>query len=145
MLTGKFWTGNWKNSNRSTMKSWNPYENVLLNNELFSKGGLEKWCIKAPLQLCSFDSVALQTENSLLGDCVDCLCEVSHIPRGHACHGNSTVLGHVHRKLLSQPLNLQAQNNMHQVKFLKHPLPLGFLQKPATLFYYFILVRQGNL
>ena len=94
----------WKiHSDCSNLKSWwNPEKTYSLNAKLFSTGGMEEWH-------CSFDSVGPPAGSPLLGDCMDSLCQVAHVPRGHACHGNPAVLGHVDRKLLRQTLNLQEQ------------------------------------
>lgn len=81
---------------------------------------------KAPLRHCCFDFVALPAGSALLGDGVDPLCQVANVTGGHACHGNSAILGHVHRKLLCQAFNLQEKqkkNNEH-VQLKIHPTAL---------------------
>lgn len=62
---------------------------------------------------CSFDCVVLPAGPALLGDRMDGFRKIADVSRGHACHGNSAILGHVHGKLLRQTLNLQEKEGSH--------------------------------
>lgn len=59
------------------------------------------------VQLCHLSFVALSAVSALLGNSMDAVCQVAHVPRRHSCHRNPSILGHVHGKLLRQALDLQ--------------------------------------